>query len=257
MPEIWENPFANAHLKIDRANQHIVEIEKRLSASTDAYGPSLHIDGKTGEHFLYYKPSDRTLRSDLALIVGDAIHNLRSALDIAWVGTVHALGTREPSKQRKFPIDPEGTGEKLKSTITKSAKIPELSEVVQFMLDEVKCYKGGDADLLALHNLDIDDKHHLLIPMLTVSGIDGVELEHEDGTINRFTIMLVRPNSYRERVPLNSKIKNHGQARFEITFREGTPLENLEVIPTLKRLAGKVDYIVRFLQRKAQPHYRA
>jgi hypothetical protein len=124
------------------------------------------------------------------------------------------------------------------------------------MLDGVKCYKGGDPDILALHNLDIDDKHHLLIPMLTVSGVDGVELEHEDGTVNRLTIMLIRPNFYRERVPLNSKIKNHGEVRFEITFREGAPLENLEVIPSLKRLSWKTKKIVRLLQREAQPHYR-
>jgi hypothetical protein len=92
--------------------------------------------------------------------------------------------------------------------------------------------------------------------MLTVSGVEGVELEHEDGTVSRFTIMLSRPNSFRQRVPLDSKIKNHGEVRFEITFREGTPLENLEVLPTLKRLSWKTDKIVRALQREAQPKYR-
>jgi len=256
MREIWETPFGNAHLKIDRANKHIADIEERLGASSDRYGPSLHMDIKTGEQFLYYSPTDRTLRSDIALMVGDAIHNLRSALDIVWGGTVHALGNRDASKYRKFPIDPKGTREKLNSTLTKSAEIPESSPVIRLMLDGVKCYKGGDPDILALHNLDIDDKHHLLIPMLTVSGVDGVELEHEDGTVNRLTIMLIRPNFYRERVPLNSKIKNHGEVRFEITFREGAPLENLEVIPSLKRLSWKTKKIVRLLQREAQPHYR-
>jgi hypothetical protein len=38
MPEIWENPFANAHLKVERANKHIAAIEERLRASSDNYG---------------------------------------------------------------------------------------------------------------------------------------------------------------------------------------------------------------------------
>jgi hypothetical protein len=256
MPELWENPFANAHLKVNRANKHIADIEERLRVSSDRYGPILHIDMQSGEQFLYYSPSDQTLRQDIALIVGDAIHNLRCALDIVWGGTVYALGTKTGSKYRKFPIDPKGTREKLESTLTKSAHIPESSSVIKFMLDGVKGYEGGDADILALHNLDIDDKHKLLIPMLTVSGVEGVELEHEDGSVNRLTILLVRPNFYRERVPLNSKIKNHGDVRFEITFREGTPFEGAEVIPCLKRLSRKTERIVRILQREAQPRYR-
>jgi hypothetical protein len=255
MREIWETPFGNAHLKIDRANKHISEIEQRLLTSSDRYSPSLHITAKTGEQFLYYSPSDRRLRSDIALIAGDAIHNLRCALDIVWGGTVQALGISN-SKYCKFPIDPKGTRDKLFATITKSAHIPESSPVVGLMLDGVKCYQGGDCDILAIHALDIDDKHNLLIPMLTVSGVEGVELEHEDGTINRYTIMLTRPNFYHMVVPLNSKIKNHGEVRFEITFREGTPLENLEVIPTLKRLSWKTSKIFRALQRVAQPKYR-
>ena len=100
-----------------------------------------------------------------------------------WGGTVHALGNSAASKYRKFPIDPKGTRDKLESTLTKSAARLESSPVIKLMLDGVKCYKGGDGDILALHDLDIDDKHHLLIPMLTVSGVEGVELEHEDGTI--------------------------------------------------------------------------
>ena len=64
-----------------------------------------------------------------------------------------------------------------------------------------------------MHGLDIDDKHHLLIPMLAVTGIDAVELENEDGSIDRLDITaLTRPNSYRKIVGLESKLKIHGEA---------------------------------------------
>jgi hypothetical protein len=220
MPEIWENPFANAILKTERAKKHIADIDKRLRTSSDTYGPSLYMDGNTGEKFLHYRITDTELRSDIALIIGDAVHNLKCALDIVWCGSVRALHPEANSRWLKFPI--YRTRQELESALTKSRKIPSGSPLFDLVVNRVKCYEGGDADILALHALDIDDKHHLLIPMLTVTGVKGVEVEHEDGKVTRHEIMLVPPNSYRTIVPLESKIKNHGEVRFEIPFREGT-----------------------------------
>jgi hypothetical protein len=247
MPEIWENPFANAILKIERANKHIADIDERLRISSDRYGPSLHIDMKTGEKFLHYHLTDRALRRDIALIVGDAVHNLQCALDIAWGAAVNVLHPHAVSRWLKFPLYRKR--HQLESALTESRKIPPTSPLFDLIVNRVKCYEGGDTDLLAIHDLDVDDKHRLLIPMLTVTGVQGVEVEHEDGTITRYDIMLIPPNSYRTAVPLESKIKNHGEVRFEITFREGTPLEGAEVIPTLKRFSWKALRIVRVLQR--------
>jgi hypothetical protein len=246
--EIWDNPFGHAKLKIERADKHVADIGERLRASSDKYGPGLHLDAKTGEQFLYYDLTDRTLRSDVALIVGDAIHNLKCALDIAYRETIRVLSPDGFSAARtKFIIG--NNREHLESSLTKTAKIDPHSPLFDFLVERVKCYKGGDSDICAIHDLDIDDKHHLLIPMLTVVGVDGVELENEDGTIDRFTIVLTRPNFYRKSVPLHSKLKNHGEVRFQITFREGTPTHDLAVVPTLIRFSKKTLRIVNFLQR--------
>jgi len=75
MKESWDNPFGYAILKVERANKHISEFRQRLQTSSDRYGPRLHMDGQTGEQFLYYGLHDRELRTDLALIAGDALHN--------------------------------------------------------------------------------------------------------------------------------------------------------------------------------------
>lgn len=250
MSEIWENPFANAYLKIERANKHIADIEQRLRTSSNANGPSLNIDAKTGEQFFYYGLTDSTLRSDIALTVGDAIHNLKCALDIAYREAVRVLiPAGFDSSRTKFPV---GNNRKhLESSLTKTAKINADSPLFILLVERVKSYKGegGDRDICAIHSLDIDDKHHLLIPMLAVVGFDGAEVEFENGSITRFTVMLIRPNFYRTAIPLNGKIKNYGEARFEITFSEGTPLDGLEVIPTLKRFSAKTLKIVRVLQR--------
>jgi hypothetical protein len=256
MNEVWESPYGHAQLKIERANKHIADFEQRLLTSSDRYGPSLHTDGKTGEKFLHYGLNDPYLRSDLALITGDAIHNLRAALDIAWVEVVRNTG--KSTKYAKFPIGSDQPRKWLESVLPNNAGIDPTSQIFDFMVNHVKCYEGGDSDILALHALDINDKHFLLIPMIAVTGISGVELENEDGSIDIFDIGLTRFNApgiqstYRRTVGLETKLKNHGEIRFQITFGKGTPTENLEIIPTLQRFSGMVWEIVRRLEIMAR-----
>ena len=250
MPEIWEHPFGNALLKIERANKHIADIERRVLSSPDTYGPRLNMDGKTGEQFLSYSLTDRNLRRDIALIVGDAVHNLHCALDISYRETMRIVSPPgfDPSRT-KFPV---GNNQKhLESSLTETAKVAVGSPLFVFLVERVKSYVGGDADICALHRLDIDDKHHLLIPMLTVMGVNGVQLEDENGAVSNVAIALTRPNYYRMTVPLGTKLKNHGHATFRITFSEGDMLKDAEVIPTLQRFSAKSLKIVRIFQRIA------
>ncbi len=250
MREMWENPFANAILKIERANKHISDIEKRLLAPEYAYHMSLGIHADTGKQFLYYGLAEKYIRSQLALMIGDAIHNLHSALDIAYRDTIKKLSPAGFNPERtKFIIGNDR--ENLKSSLTKTAKVSPDSALFSFMVDGVKSYKGGDgdADICAIHQLDIHDKHQLLIPVLNVLSINGVELEQENGQINTLTLALTGPITDRIEVPFGSKLKNYGHATFEVKFRDGIPAEGLEVIPTLKRFAWKVKRIVRTLQR--------
>ncbi len=105
MREVWENPYANAILKIERADKHIADIEQRLSASQDAYYLSLHIEANTGKQFLYYRLAEKYIRSQLALMIGDAIHNLHCALDIAYRDTLQRLSPSGfDSERTKFIV---------------------------------------------------------------------------------------------------------------------------------------------------------
>ena len=108
--QIWDNSFGHAKLKVERANKHIADIEERVRRSPDAYAPSLKIDLKTGQQFVQYGLTDRTLQPDLALIIGDAVHNLKCALDFTWCGTIRVLLPSALSGQSKFPIyEPRGS----------------------------------------------------------------------------------------------------------------------------------------------------
>jgi len=248
MREIWDHPFGYSLLKIERANQHIAEIEQRLRIAAHNHGPSVHLDSQTGEKYLYCAHTDWKLAADVALCVGDAIHNIHSALDIAWVEIVRKLSPKGPNKWTRFPIDPEGTREKLESTLTKSAEIPRSHPVCDLILDGVKPYKGGDTDILLINSLDIDDKHELLIPLVTIAAVMGIELEHEDGRRIITDIVLLRRENYRRVIPLDCKIKNQGEASIHVSF-SGVEGLKAEIVPTLTRWAGKGERIIRRLQR--------
>ncbi len=252
MPSIWENPFANAHLKIERANKHIADIEERICSSPDAYAPSVKIDANTGQQFLYYGPRDRTFQREIALITGDTIHNLHCALDISWRAALRVISpTGFDPTRTKFPVSNDR--KHLESSLTKTAKISDSSPLFDFMVNRVKSYKGGDSDVCAVHQLDIDDKHHLLVPVAHIVSIDGVELQNERGEIDVHTFVARDPLlTHRILIPIGSNVKNEGCVSIRVSFQEGEFIEECEVIPTLQRFSAKVVRIVRYLQRMAQ-----
>jgi hypothetical protein len=228
-----------------RAQKHIGDISARLLASSNTYGPTLNVDIETGEKFLEYGFVDRELSVDIALIVGDAIHNIHSALDIAWGGLLDPATVGEHSK---FPIHPKAGRKEFESAITaKGTKISIPPRAFEFFLTKAKPYMGGNSDLLAIHVFDIDDKHRLIIPTLAAVGIEGVELENEDGTIDEPIIVLTGDQPYRKRIPENTTLKNHGEVRFHVTFREGVLPEGTEVVPTLCGFADTAWFVIRNL----------
>jgi hypothetical protein len=97
MPAIWDNPFAYAHLKVDRADKHIADIQERLRTSPDSYPPRLHCDAKTGKQFLHYFLSDRMIRPDVALLIGDAIDPTSEGIATSGPFTVSTLTTNTTS----------------------------------------------------------------------------------------------------------------------------------------------------------------
>jgi hypothetical protein len=133
-----------------------------------------------------------------------------------------------------FPIKPDQPKQWLEGVLTKTADIDPSSRIYDFLVNHVKGYQGGDSGILAIHTLDIDDKHRLVIPTVHVTGLTCIELENEDGTIDvHDAVLLTHREFFRRVVPLGSKLKNHGDVQFHITFGGGTAAEGLEIIPTL------------------------
>jgi hypothetical protein len=146
--------------KLERARQHIADFGTAEIAfmERDPYYAVSYEEIDTRHHVIYFRILEQC-PSEILVLVGDAIHNLMSALDhLAY--QLEIANHRTPGKSTYFPIyrdldafkNDRGQREVLFG-ITATERI-----------DGLQPYKGGDEALWRLHELDIIDKHRLLIP---------------------------------------------------------------------------------------------
>ena len=116
--------FEAPKLKVKRAEQHISDLNMRLAAyaKTDFYRLSINEDEKPGDSILQFQVID-PISPAISSVIGDAVHNLRSALDLLITGIVkEKLGTWEVVY---FPIS-KGSRDDLIGTL-KGGKIKPAS----------------------------------------------------------------------------------------------------------------------------------
>jgi hypothetical protein len=243
-------PFRPAKLKIERANKHILDINAVLLKflNSDFYGVSIDRNPRQGTTHLSIDfdplqfPSEET-----ALIIGDALHNLRSALDLVYYDVV-APGTA--TKWTRFPI--RDTAEELVAPLKGALEQKQISQTVNdLILDTIKPYKAGNMPLWALDDMNIRDKHQLLLPVLKLLKFDGIRLEDDNGvSINEkfyvgdksMRIRLQEPggDEYSPDIDRNVTVKDKGYAAAAIFFDLGVPLQGEPVVPSLNKISEEV-----------------
>jgi hypothetical protein len=103
LPILLSQRTASIRAKIQRAEKHISDLNVEVSAflATNPYSAIRHDDPKTGNYEL--RLWTRDCLPQLLTILGDAIHNLRSALDHLACELVRANGGTV-TDQTAFPI---------------------------------------------------------------------------------------------------------------------------------------------------------
>jgi hypothetical protein len=159
--------------KIKRAKKHIEDFRAAWLAfkSTEPY--SLRIDADTDPS----NPVIQVLKADpippeLMTIAGDAIHNMRSALDHLACALVRANGN-VPTIKTEFPIldRPIATA---KIGARFAGKVEGMRKEVIDAIRAIEPYQGGDNTLWRLHRFDVIDKHNMLIGALgNITTMDG------------------------------------------------------------------------------------
>jgi hypothetical protein len=231
--------FYGARLKITRANEHIHDLDRMLDSflRTDFYKFGLHQDPKTGECFL--ECSTTPMPERVPLILGDALHNLRTSLD--FVATEIARKADQPTPFTKFPF--RKTKQEVLAAIKGGSMRAAPAPVISTIVEQIRPYKGGDDFLYALHVLDIIDKHHLIVPTVSIITVCNVDLDWGNGMhMERCTFIVEAGNRIRfGGGPLDDlRIQSKGNAVAEIKFGQGVPIEMQPVVPTLRRLSTLV-----------------
>lgn len=107
--EWWRSPDASWSIKLRRASQHIAELEQRMRDFTQQRPYEIESESGPGpKQTTYTVRLRRAIPLDFAAIIGDALHNLRSALDCSAFELARRHLGRDLSEQEErdcqFPI---------------------------------------------------------------------------------------------------------------------------------------------------------
>jgi hypothetical protein len=237
-----------ATLKVERANEHIAHLRESLVALEKTYTSHVELDPKTGlQNLIHTVPSLATSLQKLSLIAGDAVHNLRSALDIAWFETLERIAPATRRNFRKFPVR---QGRKELEAALKGIKIQERCPALYtMMVSTIKPYISGDNSVLGiLHNLDIEDKHILPLQLGTWAEIRGVIVAEKNGYTASGSGMPVQSlGPYVISFPGDFTIKNHGKLFLTITVKKSSPFYGMPVAILLPGCGEYVFHAIKLL----------
>lgn len=230
-------------LKIERAEKHIRDLDGVLSRFLVSGFYSVRVEGNQWQPRLHIDIDTTSFpSSEASVILGDAIHNLRSSLDILVRQALIFVGGA-PTKYTKFPITNER--EELVARVNGGLEEQGGHRLSDLLLDEVKSYQAGNYPLWALHQLDIADKHQAVIPLLKILRFSDIELEDRKG--NKISV----PHIFTEAscsYPIDQigvvKLKDMGTAAAALMFPLGVPFECDAVIPRLHDFAKAVGGII-------------
>ncbi len=152
-------PLRGPRLKLDRAESHIEDFYEVLRVLLENYRETVTVesDPNSGEmQCVMVEPL--LLPDDLALIAGDAAHNLRSAWDHL---AVLLIERTNQTVRTQFPF---GKNVDAFEAQLNRYGFRECSDEVVKAIGDLKPYRsGGNEAFYDLHHLDISDKHRLVI----------------------------------------------------------------------------------------------
>jgi hypothetical protein len=249
------------HLKFQRAREHIAELERRGREfmETKPFEVYEEEEKDSGDLLTRVRVHNQP-PPELSLVIGDIVHNCRTALDhLAWQ-LVLANGAT-PGDNTAFPIA------RSKDSFPSFAKkcLKGVSKQAFSAVEALKPYPGGDDPFWRLHQLDIEDKHHLLIPVgaahrnvtLSMSFLGWEDLEPvkappialrpadrqyplQDGAVV-FRVMKAAREADQEHW------RTEYGFTFELAFGDGTSVAGEPVLPTLANLVEEINQRVKLL----------
>jgi hypothetical protein len=241
--------FRGPKLKVEWANHHILTLKDALNAfmQTDFYRVRIEEDVEVKGR----KTTPRTDRVEveitqdppleISLIIGDIVHNLRAALDLAMCEMIEGFGGTL-HRHTHFPI--RETRQEVISAVDNGAVNGAPTDLITVLIDIMQPYKGGNDTLYDVHTLDVLDKHRMIIPTFDMFPLILTEGGKPTGPNVMGTSILITPRRgavKKQFVFSGMKLQDNYKPVvfvFLDDFMHGFPRE--DVIMTLHRLARGV-----------------
>lgn len=247
--------FDSALLKVERAEKHISDLKIAFNEFIDTHPHYFHFykEPETGSNVIEVAfdeavSQDAITINDLAVIIGDVVHNLRSALDHA---TWELLGVDSGTQDEKTSFPTSRGIQSDYETACNGIKTPRQDTRIFFI--SLAAYPGGAGEkILALHRLDILDKHKVITPVIGVTKVGYVEILNPNGeSIMRMTDckFSLRPDGRAKMLGgidpwSHIKLDTEGETTFEIIFGDVEFLKGLPLIETLEDMRLTISDII-------------
>lgn len=236
--------YSGARVKIQRAKTHIAEFDYTVFTylRCQPYRSRQIVDTETGEAG-FKIALKQPFPVEAAAALGDAVHNLRAALDhlIAAAAITHGRSANDTA----FPFaasQQDFIDKRLKDKARKAGP------VAMTLCEELKPYPGGNDSLVGLHALDLIDKHRLLLAAVAAGdffarflprlGQPQVVIEHRVYFLGNVPQFVPAPPGREFDHPFEIGL------RLEIVFPANGPFAGIPCLTTLNELTNIVEGVV-------------
>jgi hypothetical protein len=237
--------FSGPQRKVERAQRHIDNLEETIEGYVARHPYRIVLEATPdGRRHNWTIRVRENIPESLPLVIGDAIHNLRSALDLLACDLVQQ--NNGSTDNVYFPFAKDET--ELQEAIKKRHADRAAPDVVH-MIRGLKPYKkGGDNLLRAVHDLDIIDKHRLVIPMTHLAEIRYLKVAQSNSvtTLQSFRVGPVQDGQVAVSMPAspNAPLGVELAATLHVTFNHDQPLAGEDVVPQLRKAAEHIGGII-------------
>lgn len=250
--------LSEAKIKLERAKAHIGELDRNAKEFLASSPFSIEIEEKNGD-LVHRVRIQKTIPREWAAIVGDAVHNIRSALDYMTWQLILRNGSN-PSKNTCFPIGlkKSGYGKQLRYSLSGA------SVMAKKYIRRLKPYPGGNHILTQIHALDICDKHHLALIVGSAHKNLLLTMKMKAPWIpDDFNFPTLSINPADRQFPLSDgdevfrikaaartedDLSEHGLV-FELAFGDVSEVEGLPLLETLSNMESHVSKIIEICER--------
>jgi hypothetical protein len=150
--------FAASYVKLARAKHFINELESELRRYIDSKPLSPEIVSDGDGFALDVEWAGITMLP--GAIIGDTVHNLRTALDLMASELARINGNPDDDVYFPFARSPDQF-----EHVIKSRHFDRAGDDAVALLRTFAPYRGGNEALRGLHDLDIRDKHTAIVPI--------------------------------------------------------------------------------------------